>query len=347
MFTELYPMSKEISEKVDKLINDFVVSEGDFTEGIISLEEMTHLYLLKQLSRNLKKKVIVPVYYYKVLVEEEVNKSTLAFHAEHALMRVTSVWEHLFQILNTFLEINMSPRRVKETDEKWLIEKKSITIKKNISFKKYAKVSNQYLTRTSFLSNVKKKFIADPILREIVNLSNKPHWKKIREYRNDIIHHKFIGQSEFILDASHDNYIIQIENKAEEFFDYRELTVHLLAGLDDIKDGLEKSFLMLKQDLTPNKKLSSREDYFLLKIKCACDEKVKLVPDSAKELDDKLIKSKNEFRGIFCPKCFSDNVEIIEDKQKVSQKTWADNFNAYYYDKTPVYLEKKINDLNK
>ncbi|MEK8199493.1 hypothetical protein [Lysinibacillus sp. FSL M8-0134] len=344
MFNNIYLINSEISDKVNKLINNYEVDEGEFKEGTIDLEDLIHLDMLKKLTANIKNKVITPVCYYQVLVGESVNESTLSFHAEHALMRITSVWEHLFQILNTYLEINDTPRRVKEGVEEWEILKQSTLHNKNNKFKKYASVSNEVLSGKNFVKKIKKKYTSDSYLRKLVNISNKTHWKKIREHRNDIIHHKFIGQSAFVISASKEHYSIRFDNNAEKDFNYRELATLFSVALKEIKEALELTFLMFKKDLIPNKKSSSREEHFLLKIQCSCEEHIKLVPDLFLDLDNKLMKKGSLYRGLFCPNCFSEEISILEERHKVSQRKWDLLLNDYYYNKVPLYVEKKLKE---
>gem|GEM_PF-3917630 len=136
MFDDLYVITQDISGKVNKMIDKFEKNEGEFNEGMLMFEDLIHLHLLKDFKRNIKNKIITPIFYYQVLVNETTNKSTLSFHAEHALMRVTSFWEHLFQILNTYLGINNSPRRVIEKNEQWGVLKGKYVFNKRSEFGK-------------------------------------------------------------------------------------------------------------------------------------------------------------------------------------------------------------------
>ncbi|QDZ88630.1 hypothetical protein [Priestia megaterium] len=341
MFDELYPINRGISNKVDSLVNGYQINEGEFEEeNIITLEGMSHLYLLKQLKDNLQQKVIHPIYYYQVLVQQEENKKALTFHAEHALMRITTVWEHLFQILNTYLEIGMTPLKIKDNGDEWLIINDFSGSKKENNFKN----SDKFLGRDNFTKEVKVKFTDDKNLRPIINLSNKQHWKKIRFYRNSIVHHKFLGQSMFVSKAKTDYYLMQVNNRAEETFNHDELLNYFTFALEDIKKALELTFLLFKKDLTPNEKLSSKETYFFLKIRCSCNHRIKVVPDLFYEFDTKLLEDEHAFHSIFCPNCLSDNIQVLEDKKEVSNKTWSEAFNEYYFNKIPLYLEKKLNE---
>ncbi|MFL0583712.1 hypothetical protein ACH0B6_14115 [Solibacillus silvestris] len=341
MFDDLYVINQDISDKVNKMINEFQINEGEFNEGILMFENLIHLHLLKDFKRNTKNKIITPIFYYQVLVNEVTNNSTLSFHAEHALMRLTSFWEHLFQILNTYLGINNSPRRVIEENEEWGIVKRKYVFNKRSEFGKYVSTNNKVLVSSKFLSHLKKIYRNDSHFRRLINLSNQSHWKEIRSHRNDIIHHKFIGQSSFVMNATEEQYSIMMYNNFEKDFGYSNLSELFSKAVKDIKKALEDTFVLLKKDLVPNKKSSSKEQQFLIKIKCDCEEKIKAVPDIFLTFDEKLKRTGSPFRGIFCTSCFSDKVTILEDKVNISEMN-CDELVTEYYKKSFLYLEKKI-----
>ncbi|GEM_PF-4609731 len=165
---------------------------------------------------------------------------------------------------------------------------------------------------SKFLTHLKKTYRNDVHLRGLINLSIQPHWKEIRSHRNDIIHHKFIGQSAFVMDASKEQYSIMMYNNFDKDFGYSNLSELFSKAVKDIKKTLEDTFVLLKKDLVPNKKSSLKEQQLLIKIKCDCENEIKAVPDIFLSFDEKLKRKGSPFRGILCPSCFSDKVTILK-----------------------------------
>lgn len=343
MLNSLYPMNEKIINEVNQKVMNYHIDKGTFKEeSLLNFELLIHLQMLEGFIENIKKKIITPVYYYKILLKEDVkNYSSLAFHAEHSLIRLTSFWEHLFQVLNTYLDIFMSPKKkIIEVNNTW-INIFILSIRRNDK-EKYLRISQNFLDGQNFVKRVKKKFKNDKILRNIVNISNENHWKCIRNIRNEIVHYKFLGQTAYPLDVESNNYMINIDNSSESKVNHNELITLIDKALEDIKEVLKDTYVLLKHDIVPSEKSSAREEYFLSKLSCSCGEKKICIPDEVRDLDKKL--KNNPFRAIFCPNCFSDSVIIDKDKIKVSQKTWEVTL-AEYIKIVPQYLNYKLEKL--
>lgn len=175
-------------------------------------------------------------------------------------------------------------------------------------------------------------------------MSNKQNWNKIRYFRNDIIHEKFIGQTRFVIDTNEEDYFIEINNNFEKDFNYQNLSVLFSEAVEDIRKALEDTFILIKKGLVPNKKSSLKDQQFLLKIKCECKADYQGIPDIFLQFEEELKKKASPFKGVFCPNCFSDEIIILEEKVKVNEDTWNQIFTEYYR-KSILYLEKKLKDL--
>lgn len=276
MLDDLYPMNQEIIKEVNEELKNYNIDKGQFTEGVLNFEMLIHLELLREFNQNVLNRIITPVYYYKALVREEpTNYKSLALHAENGVIRLISFWEHLFQILNTYLGIFMTPKReIIEINNTW-INRIIFSLKLNKE-QKYLRGYQNYLDGQNFIKKVKKKYRNDSTLRTILSLSNADHWKQMRKLRNEVIHYKFLGQISYPLDIRGDDYMITFANLSENKINHGSLGSLMDNGLDDIKNALTLTHTLLKQDLVPTKKSSIRDEYFLLKINCPCSEEKNL-----------------------------------------------------------------------
>lgn len=312
----------EIEKKFQIIRQQYAMKDVQFSEGIFRFEDGLNLLLLNEVKEKLDNSLRVITCYLMTLVEFAVSQDVLDFHAEHVIIKLASFWEHLFQVLNVYLRVNMNSSKqiVQSTDESW-------------------KIKDEFLTRTGFVKNIKRIFINDKNLRNIVNIPNKEHWRYIVNLRNDIVHCNYLGQKIIVDYVGNDGSSSFSFNPQSNRPDYKKFSDILSLALKDIYYAMELAYKIVKQDLAPSKKESKKMEYNLIKVVCSnCSpDKVKLIPKDFLEMEKKL--KDRTFRFVFCPDCLSDEISILDDF-KVSHITWNDVY-VNYIKLIPKYFKNK------
>ncbi|MGI6747223.1 MAG: hypothetical protein ACOX4V_03075 [Anaerovoracaceae bacterium] len=345
MISTFYPMDDNIKaiqeneiKKLSKIILNVPFKEGNFTHTDLFFGK-----LINELKIYLEREITVATTYYIALVQStSISYEVMNYNAENAIFRISSFWEHLFQILNPYLEINLAPKKyfVQEQDESWSLTNNKVTSKK--SEIKKLKLNKKYLERNNFLKAVKKKFDADYLLREIINGANSNNQKRIREIRNEIIHQHFLSQSTVINHLSKNSKLFTINNSRIK---HNELSNILEEGLKEQYIALEKTLKLIREDLAPSRKESNQKQFKFSKITCKCSPNQELIiPYEMIEKDKQ--SSNPQFKFSFCPNCLSDDIKIENVVIDTSQQKWEEIMSHYLFELHPKYFQNKINELD-
>lgn len=353
MLTNYYQINDDIGKEFDELLLQYTLNDVSFSEGILKFDDIIHEILLNQLKEYVLKDMTAATCYYLALEKQSSDFDVLCFHAENAIVKQSSFWEHLFQILNTYLELKMIPakRLVSQENEKWK-QTNLFNIKKSkwkmyaihSKLKPYLKPKMQFLNRAGVINKTKKMFVNDNYLRPLVNISNQKHWIELRKLRNDIIHYKFLGQRGFTNFIGDNTTTISFIPQ-DETANHKNLSHLLSKCLSDIYYAIEESYKIIRRDLVPKRKGSENDDFILIKYFCKNENnKPRLIPKMFIDMDKKL--GDNPFRAAFCPECFSDDLIITNEERLVSEKTYRQLTGEYLGQKMQTYLNKRIKELD-
>jgi hypothetical protein len=352
MLLHYYPLNNEITEEYNDILSRYTLNDVPFSEGILKFDDIIHELLLEQLKDYVLKDITTSTCYYIALEKQKADFDVLCFHAEHAIVKQSSFWEHLFQILNTYLELHMVPakRLISQEDEKWKVTNflniKKLRLKSyklNSTLEQQIKPKVSFLSRINIIQKTRKMFINDIHLRPLVNISNQQHWSTLRDLRNDIIHYKFLRQRGVVNLVEKDATGI-LFTPHDQTVDHTIIGVLLNKCLADIYTSIELSTKFIRQDLVPRRKDSTQTEFIMIKVLCKNEEeKPYLIPKIFVDLNNNLGDS--PYRGIFCPDCFSDNLVITEEEHHVSEKTYKQAIGYYIGTKMQSYMEKKTKEL--
>ncbi len=353
MLTYYYQINNEITKEYESFLLKYTFNDVSFSEGVLKFDDIIHEMLLNQLKEYVLRDITTATCYYLALEKQKVDFDVLCFHAEHIIVKQSAFWEHLFQILNTYLELKMIPakRLVSQENEKWK-QTNVLNIRKlrwkmyriNSKLEQRIKPKRSFLNRANIIKKTKKVFVNDNYLRPLVNISNQQHWVYLRDMRNDIIHYKFLSQSSAVNLATEDITGILFTPK-DQTVDHANLSLLLDKCLLDIYNAIDISYKIIRQDLVPKHKDSEQEDFILIKVLCKNeDNKPKLIPKMFIDIDNDL--GDNPFRAVFCPECFSDDLIITNEEHRVSENTYEQLVGHYIGTKVQIYFEKRIKELD-
>lgn len=352
MLTHYYPINNELIQEFENILSRYNLNEVAFSEGILKFDDIIHELLLQQLKDYVLKDITSSTCYYLALEKQKMDFDVLCFHAEHAIIKQSSFWEHLFQILNTYLELKMIPakRLISQDNEKWKVTN-LLNIRKfrwkayklNSKLEQQIKPKISFLSRANIIQKTKKMYVNDVYLRPLLNISNQQHWSNLRDIRNDIIHYKFLRQRGVVNLVKEDSTGI-LFTPQDQTVDHANIALILDNCLLEIYSAIELSYKIIRQDLVPRHKDSVQNEFIMIKVLCKNeDEKPFLIPKMFTEMDNNL--GDNPFRAVFCPECFSDDIVITNEEYHVSEKTYKQVGGHYIGTKMQTYLEKKTRDL--
>lgn len=347
----LYVLNQDIESTYNKVRAKYIFNKVSYREGILKFDDILHSMLIYQLKDYVEQEIATSTCYYLALRDVGTSHETLCFHAEHAIVRICSFWEHLFQILNTYLDLKMVPakRLAGIGGEKWELTN-FLNFKKlkwkfyqlNPLIKKQIQPKTSYLSRYNVIKLFKKMYVNDNHLRPLIIMSNSDLWTKLRDIRNDIVHYKFLRQRGAVNLVREDLTGILFEPK-DKTVDHVLIADLLSKGLEEIYSAIEISYKIIRQDLVPPRKSTGRTDFAMVKVICNCSSNLILIPKDLVELENKL--GDNPYRAVFCPTCFSDKITITAEEYKVSEDTFKQTMGHYIVTLWPNYMEKKTKEL--
>jgi len=139
MLQHYYPFNKKILDEFNKFRSNYKLNNVNYREGIITFDGIIHEMLLSQLKDYVLKEITTSTCYYMALKKQNADFDVLCFHAENAIVRLTSFWDYLFQILNTYLELKMIPskRLIGSVNGKWKITRLFFDKNHKLEWKSY------------------------------------------------------------------------------------------------------------------------------------------------------------------------------------------------------------------
>lgn len=347
MISVLYPQSKDIEIAYKNIRSGYVLPEPTNKRGrFMTIPYLYHSVFLRDLQEYLDREVAGSVCYFLALIEVETGIEVLNFHVEHCIIRVASFWEHLFQLLNTYLEINLIPSKqlYKELNGDWKVSE-SIRLKRptqvakeNVNIGKKVKT---YLRTQGFIKILKRMFMVDKYLRPLVNLANSKETNQLNELRNLIVHQKYLSQRTYPKFVGENVQIFDVQPRSRSHA--KDIGQLLNICLKNLYLGMAHARDLMDQDVPLVKKGSTMTEQSLVTVSCSCSpDQVQGIPKQF--LDIPQPGRKVSLKGVFCHNCLSEDVSIIDTDFEVSKQTWDEKF-VEHLNLLPNFIERKLKEI--
>ncbi|KPV55432.1 hypothetical protein QJ48_33205 [Paenibacillus sp. A3] len=265
-----------------------------------------------------------------------------SYYFENAVIRVASIWEYLFIILNEYLQTGLiAGKDIREqlieagchkidfvpsgkgfevkyvpidSEERKKIEPE--LIKKYKLFKIAPKRSNN-----SFLKAVKKQYAMKDRIQLIFDIYNCEEVKAITNLRNEIVHRRPLS-ARFSLSPSDIMPGMAVSINPEGWYDFASFPQMIEKNILSVRDAIKLLYEVIFYNDIPNSKENENEKFEALEVRCrTCEKDILINSFSA----DYLIEMGHP---LICPTCKQSNTTII-NKREVHERYFFSNLNEY------------------
>lgn len=347
---------QEMSKLIEKLRTEFELDQSDKKIAADFDMMMYVLPLFWELKHYYNNDFCIAVVQAIVASKKKsFDRRTKSFYFENAIIRIASIWEYLFIILNEFLQTGL----IVGKDVKELLidarchniefipngkgydirytpidseERKRVEPKLRKKFKLF-KISSRKSSNL-FLKTIKKQYAKKDRIQFICDLFNSDEAKTVINLRNEIVHRRPLS-ARFSLAPNELVPGVSVRMNPEGWYDYATLPQLLEKNLFVVRDAIKILYELIFYNDVPNSKENETKRFEALVVRCKpCNKEILINSLST----DYLIKIAHP---LICPTCKSDNTEIV-NRMKVHERFFFSNFWNYsdfliqYWESTEV-----------